>query len=179
MHFSGGGVSWVFEASQWVLVLKAPALRGRLHSTAGFWRLFCSEAVFLVRPLSCGFAASHLWKKRGLPGLSLNWEPRTSCAACSGDPTAFLFWPCRCSECQESLTNWYYEKDGKLYCHKDYWAKFGEFCHGCSLLVTGPAMVSCLSAPHRPPLTLSRSPWSVIIWYFHQEDDVLYQFIQP
>lgn len=101
------------------------------------------------------------------------------CAACSGDPTAFLFWPCRCSECQESLTNWYYEKDGKLYCHKDYWAKFGEFCHGCSLLVTGPAMVSCPSAPHRPPLTLSRSPWSVIIWYFHQEDDVLYQFIQP
>ncbi|EGW07114.1 LIM domain kinase 2 [Cricetulus griseus] len=48
----------------------------------------------------------------------------------------------RCSECQESLTNWYYEKDGKLYCHKDYWAKFGEFCHGCSLLMTGPAMVS-------------------------------------
>ncbi|XP_035308263.1 LIM domain kinase 2 isoform X5 [Cricetulus griseus] len=48
----------------------------------------------------------------------------------------------RCSECQESLTNWYYEKDGKLYCHKDYWAKFGEFCHGCSLLMTGPAMVA-------------------------------------
>ncbi|XP_036132650.1 LIM domain kinase 2 isoform X1 [Molossus molossus] len=48
----------------------------------------------------------------------------------------------RCSECQESLTNWYYEKDGKLYCHKDYWRKFGEFCHGCSLLMTGPVMVA-------------------------------------
>ncbi|ELW66554.1 LIM domain kinase 2 [Tupaia chinensis] len=48
----------------------------------------------------------------------------------------------RCSECQDSLTNWYYEKDGKLYCHKDYWGKFGEFCHGCSLLMTGPAMVA-------------------------------------
>ncbi|XP_036305572.1 LIM domain kinase 2 isoform X3 [Pipistrellus kuhlii] len=48
----------------------------------------------------------------------------------------------RCSECQESLTNWYYEKDGKLYCPKDYWRKFGEFCHGCSLLMTGPAMVA-------------------------------------
>lgn len=76
------------------------------------------------------------------------------CAACSHDPIAFLFWPCRCSECQESLTNWYYEKDGKLYCHKDYWAKFGEFCHGCSLLMTGPAMVSCTSAPHSPLITL-------------------------
>ncbi|KAI2597384.1 LIMK2 isoform 4, partial [Pan troglodytes] len=48
----------------------------------------------------------------------------------------------RCSECQDSLTNWYYEKDGKLYCPKDYWGKFGEFCHGCSLLMTGPFMVS-------------------------------------
>uniref|UniRef100_A0A8C2S5W6 LIM domain kinase 2 n=1 Tax=Capra hircus TaxID=9925 RepID=A0A8C2S5W6_CAPHI len=60
----------------------------------------------------------------------------------------------RCSECQDSLTNWYYEKDGKLYCHKDYWGKFGEFCHGCSLLMTGPVMVglqdlSPLSAPPR------------------------------
>ncbi|XP_073916625.1 LIM domain kinase 2 isoform X2 [Castor canadensis] len=50
--------------------------------------------------------------------------------------------PFRCSECQDSLTNWYYEKDGKLYCHKDYWGKFGEFCHGCSLLMTGPVMVA-------------------------------------
>ncbi|XP_074149470.1 LIM domain kinase 2 isoform X2 [Sminthopsis crassicaudata] len=48
----------------------------------------------------------------------------------------------RCSECQDPLTNWYYEKDGKLYCHKDYWGKFGEFCHGCSLLMTGPVMVA-------------------------------------
>ncbi|NXY81128.1 LIMK2 kinase, partial [Alcedo cyanopectus] len=48
----------------------------------------------------------------------------------------------RCSECQDPLTNWYYEKDGKLYCHKDYWVKFGESCHGCSLLMTGPVMVA-------------------------------------
>lgn len=48
----------------------------------------------------------------------------------------------RCSVCCDHLTNWYYEKDGKLYCRKHYWEKFGELCHGCSLLMTGPAMVS-------------------------------------
>ncbi|XP_070618528.1 LIM domain kinase 2 [Erythrolamprus reginae] len=48
----------------------------------------------------------------------------------------------RCSECQDHLTNWYYEKDAKLYCPKDYWRKFGESCHGCSLLMTGPVMVA-------------------------------------
>uniref|UniRef100_A0A8C9SS92 LIM domain kinase 2 n=1 Tax=Scleropages formosus TaxID=113540 RepID=A0A8C9SS92_SCLFO len=49
---------------------------------------------------------------------------------------------CRCSECCDRLTNWYYEKDGKLYCRSHYWEKFGEVCHGCSLLMTGPAMVA-------------------------------------
>uniref|UniRef100_A0A672JP62 LIM domain kinase 2 n=1 Tax=Salarias fasciatus TaxID=181472 RepID=A0A672JP62_SALFA len=48
----------------------------------------------------------------------------------------------QCSECCDHLNNWYYEKDGKLYCGKHYWEKFGEFCHGCSLLMTGPAMVA-------------------------------------
>uniref|UniRef100_A0A3P9DFQ1 non-specific serine/threonine protein kinase n=1 Tax=Maylandia zebra TaxID=106582 RepID=A0A3P9DFQ1_9CICH len=32
--------------------------------------------------------------------------------------------------------------DGKLYCRNHYWEKFGELCHGCSLLMTGPAMVA-------------------------------------
>uniref|UniRef100_A0A669BC65 LIM domain kinase 2 n=1 Tax=Oreochromis niloticus TaxID=8128 RepID=A0A669BC65_ORENI len=48
----------------------------------------------------------------------------------------------RCSVCCDHLTNWYYEKDGKLYCRNHYWEKFGELCHGCSLLMTGPAMVA-------------------------------------
>ncbi|XP_064209655.1 LIM domain kinase 2 [Anguilla rostrata] len=48
----------------------------------------------------------------------------------------------QCSECCDHLTNWYYEKDGKLYCRSHYWEKFGELCHGCSLLMTGPAMVA-------------------------------------
>ncbi|KAJ8415276.1 hypothetical protein AAFF_G00422560 [Aldrovandia affinis] len=48
----------------------------------------------------------------------------------------------QCSECCDHLTNWYFEKDGKLYCRSHYWEKFGELCHGCSLLMTGPAMVA-------------------------------------
>uniref|UniRef100_A0A8C6PAB3 LIM domain kinase 2 n=1 Tax=Nothobranchius furzeri TaxID=105023 RepID=A0A8C6PAB3_NOTFU len=44
--------------------------------------------------------------------------------------------------CSDHLTNWYYEQDGRLYCRKHYWEKFGELCHGCSLLMTGPAMVA-------------------------------------
>ncbi|XP_066545391.1 LIM domain kinase 2 isoform X2 [Amia ocellicauda] len=48
----------------------------------------------------------------------------------------------RCSQCCDLLNNWYYEKDGKLYCHKHYWENFGESCHGCTLLMTGPAMVA-------------------------------------
>uniref|UniRef100_A0A665V334 LIM domain kinase 2 n=1 Tax=Echeneis naucrates TaxID=173247 RepID=A0A665V334_ECHNA len=54
----------------------------------------------------------------------------------------FFFRLHRCSVCCDHLTNWYYEKDGKLYCRKHYWEKFGELCHGCSLLMTGPAMVA-------------------------------------
>uniref|UniRef100_A0A671R3N8 LIM domain kinase 2 n=1 Tax=Sinocyclocheilus anshuiensis TaxID=1608454 RepID=A0A671R3N8_9TELE len=55
-----------------------------------------------------------------------------------------LFHSCssRCSVCFDLLTNWYFEKEGKLYCHKHYCEKFGELCHGCSLLMTGPAMVA-------------------------------------
>ncbi|RXN30006.1 LIM domain kinase 2 [Labeo rohita] len=48
----------------------------------------------------------------------------------------------RCSVCFDLLTNWYFEKEGRLYCHKHYCEKFGELCHGCSLLMTGPAMVA-------------------------------------
>ncbi|XDV21188.1 hypothetical protein PO909_026334 [Leuciscus waleckii] len=48
----------------------------------------------------------------------------------------------QCSVCFDLLTNWYFEKEGRLYCHKHYCEKFGELCHGCSLLMTGPAMVA-------------------------------------
>lgn len=49
----------------------------------------------------------------------------------------------RCCECGASLSHWYYEKDGRLFCKKDYWAKYEELCHGCSEpITTGLIMVS-------------------------------------
>uniref|UniRef100_A0A3P8T5H0 non-specific serine/threonine protein kinase n=1 Tax=Amphiprion percula TaxID=161767 RepID=A0A3P8T5H0_AMPPE len=48
-----------------------------------------------------------------------------------------------CCECSASLSHWYYEKDGRLFCKKDYWAKFGELCHGCNdPITTGLIMVA-------------------------------------
>ncbi|XP_059721951.1 LIM domain kinase 1 isoform X4 [Haemorhous mexicanus] len=49
----------------------------------------------------------------------------------------------KCCECGASLSHQYYEKDGRLYCKKDYWARFGELCHGCSEQITkGLVMVA-------------------------------------
>uniref|UniRef100_A0A3P9H2J4 LIM domain kinase 1 n=1 Tax=Oryzias latipes TaxID=8090 RepID=A0A3P9H2J4_ORYLA len=49
----------------------------------------------------------------------------------------------KCCECSALLSNWYYEKDGQLFCKEDYWAKFGELCHGCSdPITTGLIMVA-------------------------------------
>ncbi|KAL7987090.1 hypothetical protein Chor_006009, partial [Crotalus horridus] len=55
----------------------------------------------------------------------------------------FSYCPCRCCECGALLSHQYYEKDGRLYCKKDYWAHFGELCHGCSEQITkGLVMVA-------------------------------------
>ncbi|XP_033126631.1 LIM domain kinase 1-like isoform X2 [Anneissia japonica] len=48
----------------------------------------------------------------------------------------------RCSDCNLRLSSWYFEKDGHLFCRKDYWIRFGQACHGCALLITGPIMVA-------------------------------------
>lgn len=37
----------------------------------------------------------------------------------------------RCSACDAALSNWYFEKDGLLFCKDDYWAKYGESCQDC------------------------------------------------
>ena len=47
-----------------------------------------------------------------------------------------------CSVCDESLNNWYFEKEGALYCKRDYWIKFGESCQSCCDVITGPVMVA-------------------------------------
>ncbi|XP_010617336.2 LIM domain kinase 1 isoform X2 [Fukomys damarensis] len=49
----------------------------------------------------------------------------------------------KCCECGASLSHQYYEKDGQLFCKKDYWARCGESCHGCSEHITkGLVMVA-------------------------------------
>ncbi|KAH1011758.1 hypothetical protein HUJ04_001055 [Dendroctonus ponderosae] len=48
----------------------------------------------------------------------------------------------RCSACDASLSNWYFEKDGLLFCKDDYWARYGEACQQCSQVITGPVMVA-------------------------------------
>uniref|UniRef100_A0A8C0KGX8 LIM domain kinase 1 n=1 Tax=Canis lupus dingo TaxID=286419 RepID=A0A8C0KGX8_CANLU len=49
----------------------------------------------------------------------------------------------RCCECSASLSHQYYEKDGQLFCKRDYWARYGEACHGCSEHITkGLVMVA-------------------------------------
>ncbi|XP_062867437.1 LIM domain kinase 1 [Trichomycterus rosablanca] len=49
----------------------------------------------------------------------------------------------RCCECNSALSHHYYERDGQFFCKKDYWARFGEQCHGCSeIITTGVIMVA-------------------------------------
>uniref|UniRef100_A0A8B9JZJ3 LIM domain kinase 1 n=1 Tax=Astyanax mexicanus TaxID=7994 RepID=A0A8B9JZJ3_ASTMX len=63
-----------------------------------------------------------------------------------------------CCECSASLSHWYYERDGRLFCKKDYWAKFGELCHGCSeTITTGLIMVSLSNETERRLIRPSQS----------------------
>ncbi|XP_065143488.1 LIM domain kinase 1 isoform X1 [Paramisgurnus dabryanus] len=49
----------------------------------------------------------------------------------------------RCCECNCVLSHWYHERDGKIFCKKHYWSRFGEQCHGCSeSITTGLIMVA-------------------------------------
>ncbi|XP_060534465.1 LIM domain kinase 1 isoform X2 [Cylas formicarius] len=48
----------------------------------------------------------------------------------------------RCSACDAALSNWYFEKDGLLFCKDDYWSRYGEACQQCSQIITGPVMVA-------------------------------------
>ncbi|XP_037927925.1 LIM domain kinase 1-like [Teleopsis dalmanni] len=48
----------------------------------------------------------------------------------------------RCSVCDVHLHNWYFEKEGLLFCREDYYQRFGEACQQCSAVITGPVMVA-------------------------------------
>ncbi|XP_063886254.1 LIM domain kinase 1-like isoform X2 [Scylla paramamosain] len=48
----------------------------------------------------------------------------------------------RCSACDITLSSWYFEKDGLLFCKNDYWKKYGEACQDCGQIITGPVMVA-------------------------------------
>ena len=47
-----------------------------------------------------------------------------------------------CSVCDHHLHNWYFEKDGLLFCRDDYYQRFGEACQQCSDVISGPVMVA-------------------------------------
>ncbi|XP_026860390.2 LIM domain kinase 1a isoform X3 [Electrophorus electricus] len=75
----------------------------------------------------CAGCKQHIYDGQYLQALNTDWH--TLCF--------------RCCECSASLSHWYYEKDGRLFCKKDYWTKFGELCHGCSEpITTGLIMVA-------------------------------------
>uniref|UniRef100_A0A8C6T3C7 LIM domain kinase 1 n=1 Tax=Neogobius melanostomus TaxID=47308 RepID=A0A8C6T3C7_9GOBI len=75
----------------------------------------------------CAGCKESIYDEQYLQALSTDWH--TVCF--------------RCCECSASLSHWYYEKDGRLFCKKDYWAKFGELCHGCNdPITTGLIMVA-------------------------------------
>uniref|UniRef100_A0A1I8NAL7 LIM domain kinase 1 n=1 Tax=Musca domestica TaxID=7370 RepID=A0A1I8NAL7_MUSDO len=48
----------------------------------------------------------------------------------------------RCSVCDNHLHNWYFEKEGLLFCRDDYYQRFGEACQQCSDFISGPVMVA-------------------------------------
>ncbi|KAM7088752.1 LOW QUALITY PROTEIN: LIM domain kinase 1 [Ciconia maguari] len=79
------------------------------------------------RPAVCASCGQGIYDGQYLQALDADWH-----ADCF-----------RCCECGASLSHQYYEKDGRLYCKKDYWARFGELCHGCSEQITkGLVMVA-------------------------------------
>lgn len=49
----------------------------------------------------------------------------------------------RCSSCDCLMysSSFYFEKNGLLFCKSCYWVKFGECCHSCDKLVSGPVMI--------------------------------------
>ncbi|XP_069802387.1 LIM domain kinase 1 isoform X1 [Dendropsophus ebraccatus] len=75
----------------------------------------------------CASCGQSIYDGRYLQALDSDWH--TDCF--------------RCSDCGVSLSHRYYEKDGRLFCKKHYWARFGGMCQGCSEHITkGLVMVA-------------------------------------
>ncbi|KAA8592248.1 hypothetical protein FQN60_017703 [Etheostoma spectabile] len=63
----------------------------------------------------------------------------------------------QCSVCCDHLTNWYYEKEGKLYCRKHYWEKWPE-----NTSITQSAFGKCYKQVVLTPMLEKRSHDSVL-----------------
>ncbi|KAH8420610.1 hypothetical protein KR009_012109, partial [Drosophila setifemur] len=94
-------------------------------------------------------------RARGARGTSGGGFPGPLCAHCRGqllphpeEPIVMALgqqWHCdcfRCSVCEGHLHNWYFEREGLLYCREDYYARFGDACLQCRAVITGPVMVA-------------------------------------
>uniref|UniRef100_A0A2I3HN89 LIM domain kinase 1 n=1 Tax=Nomascus leucogenys TaxID=61853 RepID=A0A2I3HN89_NOMLE len=88
-----------------------------------------------LRSLQCVFRTE---ATASLPGIARSPPAPKAGVDVSARPLS-----CRCCDCSASLSHQYYEKDGQLFCKKDYWARYGESCHGCSEQITkGLVMVA-------------------------------------
>ncbi|KAM7345955.1 LIM domain kinase 1 isoform 2-T4 [Cochliomyia hominivorax] len=100
---------------------------------------------------------SHLQKSSSASNTNSQSLPRltTTCAGCLNELTSSSAeesvvalgqeWhvDCfRCSVCDHHLHNWYFEKDGLLFCRDDYYQRFGEACQQCTDVISGPVMVA-------------------------------------
>uniref|UniRef100_A0A8C7ACG2 LIM domain kinase 1 n=1 Tax=Neovison vison TaxID=452646 RepID=A0A8C7ACG2_NEOVI len=89
----------------------------------GILDICCVESELPV----CASCGQRIYDGQYLQALSADWH-----ADCF-----------RCCECSAALSHQYYEKDGQLFCKRDYWARYGESCHGCSEHITkGLVMVA-------------------------------------
>ncbi|BFZ18297.1 hypothetical protein BsWGS_21336 [Bradybaena similaris] len=64
-------------------------------------------------------------------------EPVVQALNCDWHPGCF-----RCTSCGHRLSNWYTQNGGGLYCRRDYLSRYGDRCHGCLHVITGPVMVA-------------------------------------
>ncbi|KAL4223550.1 LIM domain kinase 1 [Mactra antiquata] len=82
--------------------------------------------IVLERPRSCSGCSFPLKDEPYIEALNSDWHQ-----ACF-----------KCSKCSQCLSNWYFEKNGQLFCKQDYWSTYGEACNGCTEIITGPVMVA-------------------------------------